>query len=401
MTRPVKKPSFASLFSGCGGFDLGFVNSGFEPSAAFDCDEDAVRTFRRNLGDHIELRDLRRGVPSMERMKKVNVLIAGPPCQGFSTAGKRDLHDDRNKFLVLTGHLAEEAKPDVLVVENVPAALSGDHAKYWDALTGILRFRGYRTCSFRLEAAQLGMAQIRKRLFLLAWRTGRDITIGLPRQSPTSLRESLAGVDGLPNNLPRHLLRNSQAWKIARCIGSGQKLSNVRGGKRAVHTWQIPTVFGATTPHERTLLELVLRLRRQSRTRDSGDADPVSIERLAKALGEPFRRLLRSLVRKGYICYKGTSIDLVHTFNGMFRRLAWDAPSCTVDTRFGEPRYFLHPDQDRGFTVREAARIQGFPDHFIFEGETKAQYRLVGNAVPPPLAQFTAELTRHLLGQIV
>jgi DNA (cytosine-5)-methyltransferase 1 len=82
------------------------------------------------------------------------------------------------------------------------------------------------------------------------------------------------------------------------------------------------------------------------------------------------------------------------------QRLAWDSPSCTVDTRFGEPRYFLHPNHHRGFTVREAARIQGFPDNFIFEGALKTQYRLVGNAVPPPMARTMGIFARRLLGRI-
>jgi len=72
----------------------------------------------------------------------------------------------------------------------------------------------------------------------------------------------------------------------------------------------------------------------------------------------------------------------------------------TVDTRFGSPRYFLHPSQQRGFTVREAARIQGFPDSYVFLGSTREQYRLIGNAVPPPLGEFAADITKRLLGRL-
>ena len=78
--------------------------------------------------------------------------------------------------------------------------------------------------------------------------------------------------------------------------------------------------------------------------------------------------------------------------------MSWDKPSHTVDTRFGAPRYFLHPNEHRGFTVREAARIQGFPDDYVFHGDEKFQYRLIGNAVPPPLARLAAEFAAHLLG---
>ncbi len=93
----------------------------------------------------------------------------------------------------------------------------------------------------------------------------------------------------------------------------------------------------------------------------------------------------------------GDTHDLTGAFNGKYRRLSWDKPSNTVDTRFGSPTYFLHPEEQRGFTVREAARIQGFPDSFIFSGTEKEQYQMVGNAVPPPMAKKIALQIRKLL----
>ena len=90
-------------------------------------------------------------------------------------------------------------------------------------------------------------------------------------------------------------------------------------------------------------------------------------------------------------------MDLSHTFNGKYRRLSWDHPAPTVDTRFGDPKYYLHPEEQRGLSVREAARIQGFPDDFVFAGSKAAQFRMVGNAVPPPLAKQLAEAIREYL----
>ena len=110
---------------------------------------------------------------------------------------------------------------------------------------------------------------------------------------------------------------------------------------------------------------------------------------------------MHALTEKGYLKSVEGGVDLVGTFNGKFRRLAWDKPSCTVDTRFGSPRYFLHPSQQRGFTVREAARIQGFDDSYIFAGSEKSQYRLIGNAVPPPLGELAAKFAKRLLGKDV
>ncbi len=162
-------------------------------------------------------------------------------------------------------------------------------------------------------------------------------------------------------------------------------------------TWDIPEVFGEITDHERTVLELLRRLRRQERQRDHGDADPVSLKRLEAALGDQFHRLVEGLIAKRYLKRVDDAVDLVGTFNGKFRRLAWGKPSCTVDTRFGSPRYFLHPSLQRGFTVREAARIQGFRDNYVFLGSEQAQYRMIGNAVPPPLGEFAATIVKHLI----
>jgi DNA (cytosine-5)-methyltransferase 1 len=190
---------------------------------------------------------------------------------------------------------------------------------------------------------------------------------------------------------------NSSLAKIARRLGPGQKLCNVRQGSRSVHTWDIPEVFGRTNARERQVLEALIRARRRRRVRSSGDADPVPISALETDLGFSIAPLLQNLKRKGFVRERERLFDLVHTFNGKFRRLEWDRPSYTVDTRFGDPRYFLHPAEERGFSAREAARIQGFPDSFVFSGPTKAQFRMIGNAVPPPMASAIATFIREAL----
>ncbi len=390
--------TFASLFSGCGGFDLGFAARGFRSKGAFDCDPEAVLNFAANIDNHANQADLTEGIPNERALFGIDALIAGPPCQGFSTAGKRLVNDERNHLLTLTGTLARRVSPKILVVENVSGALSGEHARYMESLHGMMRLAGYRTHTMRCQVADLGMAQLRRRVLFFAWRTGRDIRFTAPNAPHGELRTVLAGVDRQSNHHPHRLIRNSRDWHIARRIKPGQKLSNVRGGQNAIATWDIPEVFGKITEHERTVLEMLRRLRRQERQRDHGDADPVSLARLEAALGARFHRLVEGLIAKGYLRRVDGGIDLVGTFNGKFRRLAWDKPSCTVDTRFGAPRYFLHPSQQRGFTVREAARIQGFPDHYVFQGNEQAQYRVIGNAVPPPLGSFAADIVEQLLG---
>ncbi len=389
---------FASLFSGCGGFDLGFIASGFRSRGAYDSDLEAVENFSSNMDGPVTRVDLRNGVPDERSLIGIDTLIAGPPCQGFSTAGKRLLNDERNHLLKLTATLALRLSPKVLVVENVSGVLAGKHYRYWRALDEMMRLGGYRTYTMRCQAADFGVAQLRRRVLFFAWNTNRDVQFEIPTVPRRSLRSALAGVNDYPNHEPRYIRKGSREWLIAKRIKPGQKLSNVRGGANAVATWDIPEVFGAITEHERTVLEMLRRLRRQDRQRDHGDADPVSIVRLEAALGPRFRELVDGLVAKSYLRHMAGGVDLVGTFNGKFRRLSWNEPSLTVDTRFGSPRYFLHPSRQRGFTVREAARIQGFPDSYVFSGSERAQYRLIGNAVPPPLGALAAQIAKRLLG---
>ncbi len=388
------KLKFLSLFCGCGGFDLGFRQAGFRCVAALDVDPVAVDAHRLNLGKTAELCDLSNGVSLLDRIPPVDVVIAGPPCQGFSTAGKRDPHDPRNSLLAKAAEIAVRVRPAVFVLENVSGVVAGAHRTYWKAAAGCLRTAGYRTADIMYHAATAGVAQTRRRMILLAWRNGKEVDVALPELPTPTLRDVITNINGAGNHEPAPLEPESRIAKIASRIEPGQKLCNVRGGERSVHTWDIPEVFGRTNSRERNVLEGLLRLRRRCRLRDFGDADPVTASALQRHLGHAVAVSLRSLIGKGYVRRARGRYDLAHTFNGKFRRLRWDRPSLTVDTRFGDPRYFLHPEEHRGFTVREAARIQGFPDSFRFTGSERAQYRLIGNAVPPPMARCVATFIR-------
>ncbi len=392
---------FASIFSGCGGFDLGFMSQGFKPLGAYDLDPHACENYKTNVDKQIICIDLKNGIPKEHPPKGIDALIAGPPCQGFSTAGKRLLNDERNHLVTLTAELALQISPKVLVVENVPGVLAGEHSRYWKEMDFKMRLAGYNTHTIHCQASDLGMAQIRKRVLFFAWRTNKEVDFTISILPAGNIRTALDGVvRGQANHNPKRLKPNTREWNIAKRIKPGQKLSNVRGGENSVATWDIPEVFGRITVHERTILELLRRLRRQKRQRDFGDADPVSFDRLEAAFGERFHHHVERLISKGYLRRVDGGIDLVGTFNGKYRRLGWDGPSCTVDTRFGSPRYFLHPSYHRGFTVREAARLQGFDDEYIFQGSEQSQYRVIGNAVPPPLGSLAAEITKRLLGKV-
>jgi DNA (cytosine-5)-methyltransferase 1 len=388
--------TFASLYSGCGGFDLGFVQAGFRGVGAFDVDPMALQVHRRNLKLPVTVCDLTACEPNLGGLQ-ADVLLAGSPCQGFSTAGKRDPDDPRNSLLLLGGRIATIVRPKVFIAENVAGVVAGSHKRYWDALHKTLRDVGYHTADMFCDAHKMGVPQRRRRMVMLAWLLERDIQIEIPVAEGGVVMNAITSINGAPNHTPIRVSPNSHTTLIARHIRQGQKLSNVRGGSRAVHTWQIPEVYGRTSADERRVLEALLKLRRKSRIRPTGDGDPVRAGIIKKYVGLSVRATLESLIRKGYVRHINGCFDLTHTFNGKYRRLDSKAPSPTVDTRFGDPRYFLHPTSNRGLTVREAARIQGFPDTFLFEGSDRAQYRMIGNAVPPPMARQIALFVRKVI----
>ncbi|WP_254509555.1 DNA cytosine methyltransferase [Anatilimnocola floriformis] len=393
----VRSPTFLSLFCGCGGFDQGFHNAGFRSLGAFDIDEAALAVYRKNLPYEATACDL--ATVTFSRISGCDVVVAGPPCQGFSTIGKRRVKDPRNNLLVTAAEQAVRISPRAIILENVAGAIAGTHARYWRKASLILRSGGYQVQELLCRADEMGLAQIRKRVLLVAWKTRFRGDIELPQCKGGTLRDAIFPLTAsLPNHFPKYLDAATHSGRIAKRIQPGQKLSNVRVSERSVHTWEIPEVFGTTNAEERRVLTALIHRRRQKRVRDFGDGDPVSARSLAYYLGRPVARVLKALVLKGYLRCDERGYELTHTFNGKYRRLTWDAPAPTVDTKYGDPRYFLHPDEDRAFSVREAARIQGFSDAFEFSGNEKHQYLMIANAVPPPLADTIASyLSRTIL----
>jgi DNA (cytosine-5)-methyltransferase 1 len=325
------------------------------------------------------------------------VVVSGSPCQGFSTVGKNDPNDPRNSLLTAAGELAVRLNPKVFVAENVIGVVSGRYRHHWAALGAVMRSAGYKVSELRFDASDHGAAQTRRRVLLIAWRTDKECVPILRGSAPLTLADAIGDLKAGPDHQPRLLDATSRSGRIARHIGPGQKLCNVRAGGSAVPTWAVPDVFGHTTRDERSVLECLRRLRRIDRLRDYGDADPVTLKAIEAELGKPVLTTVNGLISKGYVRRCGRRYDLTHTFNGKYRRLRWDQPSLTVDTKFGEARYFLHPDQHRGFTVREAARIQGLPDRFVLLGPEREQYRMTGNAVPYPVARRLGKLISNLL----
>lgn len=387
------KHTVVSLFSGCGGFDIGFEQEGYEPVAAYDIDPIAVKSYNENVRSVSKQCDLSLEMPRV----KADVILAGSPCQGFSTAGKRELNDPRNELLIRSASIALSLKPRVFVLENVPAAVSGRHGSRWEQVETMMKQGGYHVARILAEGSSSGVPQLRKRLFLIAW-TGNGFVRCEPKpRGAPSLATAFSKVAGLSGHDPVLMTSGSREKAIARRIQSGQKLCNVRISAAAVHTWNIPEVFGRISVSERKVLEMIVRLRRRDRRRNFGDADPVLPSTVSSALNRGCGPEIRRLLAAHYLRKVGKYVDLRHTYNGKFRRLLMEGLSPTVDTHFGDPGLFIHPVQDRGLTPREAARIQGFSDNFAITTSRPQAFRLIGNAVPPPMASRLAAFIKEAI----
>jgi len=309
------------------------------------------------------------------------------------------LRDPRNRLLAIPVDIALEARAHVILIENVPGILALPRASYWLSMRRRLGKAGYNLRTIIVDASAIGLPQRRRRVIFIAVRGMRDIPeLKLVASNHSTARSLLTIPSRVSNHEPRPLAAGTLASRIAPYISPGQKLSNVRASSTSVHTWEIPEVFGSVSTLEVNFLESFLHLRRQARRRTWGDADPVSGRRLSTVMrGSQWRETAEALVRKGYLRKTGSFFDLRHTFNGKFRRPHPDQPTPSVLTKFCQPEYFLHPWEDRAFTVREAARLQGFHDDFTFVGSHRSQAAQVGNAVPPPLAYQLAAYVRDRL----
>jgi DNA (cytosine-5)-methyltransferase 1 len=394
------KLTYISLFSGCGGFDVGFKENGYTCLGAYDINPHVLNVHANNLNHPVFIHDLNNHNLPGNLPAEIDVVVSGSPCQGFSTIGKREINDPRNFLLLTGGEIAIKYKAKVFICENVLGSTSGEHKKYWSKLLGILHKNGYHSKMVKYNALDFGLPQLRRRIILYAWKSKKiqDFEFLIPQEPRVTLKKIFKNLDKTKNHNLDYIDTGSIDYKIASKIGPGQKLCNVRGGDRSVHSWHIPEVFGRVNRKEEEFLILLMKLRRQIRRREKGDADPVEKKILKTYFNSGTDQIISTLIEKGYIKEVNKKfIDLKNTFNGKYKRLDITSYSPTVDTRFGTYKNFLHPLENRALSVREAARIQGFSDDFSFFGPIQKQYEMIGNAVPPPLSCFIAKSVKEIL----
>lgn len=385
-----------SLFAGCGGMDLGFSQEGFSFAYGMEADHRAVETYNANNRSKARLTRIS---DSTQIETGLDIVVAGPPCQGFSTAGGYKRSDPRNELLAITCSITTKAKPKVIVIENVSGLTNSVNSGTLNYAVSILKEANYFVDMRLVECEKHGVPQRRRRLFIVARSEGREFSLAdIPEKPRVLIKDVLSkSLDNNDASKSGALKPKTKEWYIANAIQQGQKLCNVRSSDHCVHTWDVPKAFGRTNKTERELLHLIQKIRRQVRRRPNGDADAVELSVLRSRSKVSIEHPIECLLRKGYLRWVAGNIDLTNTFNGKYRRLVWEGISPTVDTRFGDFRLFLHPLENRGLSVREAARIQGFPDTFSFPESKSFAFKQIGNAVPPPVAKSLASKVRGLI----
>jgi DNA (cytosine-5)-methyltransferase 1 len=333
-------PEVVDLFAGAGGMTLGFVAAGFAPVFAVELEPAAAKTYEANFGCHV----YKGPIEEVDEFPKADVVVGGPPCQGFSPLGRDRDNGSRARMNALWRHYVravQQVRPKVFVIENVPEFLkSAQFAAFERLCRRDPILSEYEIDSRVLNAAEYGVPQRRRRGFVVGSRVGSphfpEKTHGPEAEPPRDFSTVRNAIGDLP------LKPDGRNWHIGR---------NPR---------------------------------------------PSSVERY-KAVPEGGNRFDLARNRPDLLpdCWRNKATGTTDVFG----RLWWDRPSFTIRTEFFKPEKgrYLHPKAHRPITHREAARLQTFPDEFIFEGSKIDVAKQIGNAVPPLLAQHVADAVAALL----
>lgn len=336
------------LFCGAGGMGLGFTRAGFDIACAIDNYSAAVATYRQNLGDHIKELSLSDGID----LPLTDIIVGGPPCQGFSSAGVRKSGDARNSLVSCYAGIIVRNRPLAFVFENVEGFLTAENGeRVFDLLTPLVD-AGYNIHLRKINTAEYGVPQHRKRVIGIGG-LGWNPVFPEPTHRPF----------GAPGNFAKHHHLPPTPTLADALAGLGIPNKNAPGCPQG---------------HFAKPLQ---------------GADAARAELLQP--GQTMRDLPAELQHDSYLRRANRRVQ-----DGMptarrggaptgVRRLRFDEPSKTITG--GARSEFLHPTELRNLTIRECARIQTFPDEFVFSGSLADQIQLIGNAVPPHFAQILAE----------
>ncbi|HRJ40668.1 MAG: DNA cytosine methyltransferase [Caldilineaceae bacterium] len=362
MDGPIQ-PTFSDLFCGVGGLSLGFQSAGFVCVQAIDHDEAAAATYRANFSHPMRVEE----ITEKTTLVSTDVILGGPPCQGFSSAGLRRENDRRNTLVRVFSEQVAQQRPSAFVFENVEGFLTASAGdRVFDLLEPLIE-AGYQIHLRKINAANYGIPQHRKRV----------IAVGGLGWVPT-FPDATHTAYGAPGAMTpvRHL---PFCPPIASALDSLPEPGTIPPGNPSGH-WT------------RQLSEIDLQRIQKLRPGQSMKDLPEHLWH------ESYRRRAYRRVRDGTPTERrgGAPFGL--------RRLRGDQPSKTITS--GAMTEFVHPADDRFLTLRECARIQTFPDDFTFHGSGGQIATQIGNAVPPRLGEIfarslLADLQCHPMGRSV
>lgn len=338
----------ADLFAGVGGLSQGFIKAGFDVAFAVEYDKDIAAAYKVNHPNtEVYATDI--STISIEELKEkhpnIDVIVGGPPCQGYSQKGKRlSVDDPRNFMFQQFVKFVEAYKPKYFVIENVPNIITTANGYFKEQIINSFEKLGYKVSSGILSALDFGVPQDRRRAVFIGHLGDTFVNLPIPKKKKVTIQDAIY-------DLP--------------FIGSGE------GVECGDYDKQPKSAF------QKMIRGKAKHLYNHVATNHSKKA----LERLAlipKGMGKevlPEEHRTKSI------------------YSGTWSRLLEDGYAPTITTRFDTPSSgrFTHPVLNRCLTVREAARIQTFPDTFIFTGPRTSQMKQVGNAVPPLLAYELAK----------
>lgn len=345
--KAANAPKAIALFSGCGGLSLGFAAEGFNLVGHVEIEDSANQIYENNfkgsklLGNDIcEISD--------EQMKNwtntygdIDVIIGGPPCQGFSLAGKRDSYDIRNQLYTYYVHMVSVIRPKIFVMENVRLLTSmktPDGKLFIDCIVASFSEVGYHITKREIDSSDYGVPQSRERVILVGVRDDMVNQFSFPAGEYVNDQQSNLLFES------KHKLTFRDATFDLKALESGEKSSDL------LH-WSI-----------------------------------VHPEHVIKWLKD---------VPEGYSAHENANPELrpPSGFNTTYKRIVWDEPCSTISTNFSmiSGCRNVHPTSTRSLTIREATRAQSFPDEFVFTGKWGDIRKAIGNAVPPLLAAVIAK----------
>lgn len=345
----MNKLKIIDLFAGVGGLSLGFEQAGFETLIANEYDSSIAEAYVKNrVNTNMVVNDITKLSISETFSKykgKVAVVIGGPPCQGYSQKGQRkSINDSRNFLFRYFVEVVKEVQPQYFVMENVPNLLTAEKGYFKQELEKLFTELGYTINAQVLCAADYGVPQNRHRAFIIGKQGDSIVEMPTKKEKRTTIWDAISDLaylnSGEGNEISDYRINPESEY---------QELMRQNSEKVYNHV---------ATKHSKVALE------RLEMIPPKGGKEHLPPEHLTKSI-----------------------------YSGTWERMDADDISVTITTRFDTPSSgkFTHPYLNRAITVREAARIQSFPDSFHFFGTKSSQMKQVGNAVPPMLAKAVAD----------